>query len=139
MGRIAKLLIFIVLIATVFSGVSSLNAMNLWKLAQGGRQVVGTVTEIRPQDHYTAVYQYRVGTQQFVGTSPVTPSMHLKPGDTITVTYLPADETVSALGDVATRLVYELIASALVSIVIAVIPVYGLDIRRAWTPRRKQL
>jgi len=73
------------------------------RLRGDGATTLARVTRMTPRDHNYVYYEFQLGGRSYTGWGNVgegnPPAEKLRPGDSIVVTYLRSDPTVSVLGD----------------------------------------
>lgn len=119
-------------------GIGSLNIPEYWKLDRAGKTAAARVTSVEPENHNSLRYTYTVRGSRNEGIGSIAGRAPIRPGDLLTIHYLPAEPTTSCLGDPHALLINEVVSTGMAATFLAVVALFlfrsfGFAIRRRST------
>ncbi len=139
--RTTFLLVYLLLATTIVVQMGRANWLTYYRLAKGAT-ATAAVTALACADHGTFAYRFSAGGKSVTGSGDGgygnPPCAALKPGDTVSVFYLPAEPQVNGPGDPQGRLFDATLAIATAALFVPLVIIFLLFLLSRWGQRRKR-
>jgi hypothetical protein len=134
---VAYAAVAVLMFSGVAAGIGGLNVPTYWKLDRTGELAAARITSVEPENHYSLRYAYTVRGARYAGVGSIGDAGRapIRPDAPLTIHYVPAEPSVSCLGDPHALLVNETVAVGMAATFLAVVALFwfrssGFAIRR---------